>query len=60
MIGQIGVAVDKLAPEGHIMVRGEYWNAVSPVPLESGTRVRVMAVDRLKLTVEPVANPSRG
>jgi membrane-bound serine protease (ClpP class) len=60
MIGEIGVAVDNLAPEGHIMVRGEYWNAVSPVPLESGTRVRVMAVDRLKLTVEPVVNPSRG
>ena len=60
MIGEIGVAVDNLAPEGQIMVRGEYWNAVSQVPLESGARVRVTAVDRLKLTVEPMANQSRG
>jgi membrane-bound serine protease (ClpP class) len=60
MIGEIGVAVDNLSPEGHIMVRGEYWNAVSPVPLETGAHVRVTAVDRLKLTVEPVANPSGG
>jgi membrane-bound serine protease (ClpP class) len=59
MIGEIGVAVEDLAPEGQILVRGEYWNAVSPVPLQTGARVRVTALDRLKLTVEP-AESTRG
>jgi len=60
MIGQIGVAVGDLAPEGHIMVRGEYWYAISPVPLQSGARVRVTAIDRLKLAVEPADTSMRG
>jgi membrane-bound serine protease (ClpP class) len=60
MIGEIGVAVEDLAPEGQILVRGEYWNAVSPVPLQTGARVRVTALDRLKLTVEPAADSTRG
>ena len=60
MIGEIGVAVEDLAPEGHILVRGEYWNAVSPVPLQTGARVRVTALDRLKLTVDPAADSTRG
>jgi len=60
MIGEIGVAVGDLAPEGRIQVRGEYWNAVATTPLKGGDRVRVTAVDRLNLTVEPAQNQSRG
>jgi membrane-bound serine protease (ClpP class) len=60
MIGEIGVAVGDLGPEGRIMVRGEYWNAVAPAPLKSGEQVRVTAIDRLKLSVEPVPKESRG
>ncbi|HUJ51247.1 MAG TPA: nodulation protein NfeD [Bryobacteraceae bacterium] len=53
MIGEVGVAVGDLAPDGRVFVRGEYWNAVATAPLKSGERVRVTAVDRLNLTVEP-------
>jgi membrane-bound serine protease (ClpP class) len=53
MVGEIGAAFSPLAPEGKIFVRGEYWNAVSPVPVPAGARVRVTAVDGLTLTVEP-------
>jgi len=60
MIGQIGVTIEDLKPEGHVFVRGEYWNAVSPRPVPTGQRVRVTAVDHLKLTVEPVEEQSRG
>jgi len=55
MIGEIGAAVTELAPEGKIFVHGEYWDAVSPRPVAAGARVRVTAIDKLKLTVEPVA-----
>jgi membrane-bound serine protease (ClpP class) len=60
MIGEIGVALADLTPEGRILVRGEYWNAVATTPLKEGDRVRVTAIDRLNLTVEPVQNQSRG
>ena len=53
MIGQIGEALTALEPEGKVFVHGEYWDAVSVRPLAAGARVRVTAIDRLKLTVEP-------
>jgi membrane-bound serine protease (ClpP class) len=56
MIGETGAAVTELAPEGKVFVHGEYWNAVSRQPAAIGARVRVTAVDKLKLTVEPVAD----
>ena len=56
MIGQIGVAIGDLAPDGRVFVRGEYWNAVATSPLKAGERVRVTAVDHLNLTVEPFGN----
>lgn len=60
MIGQIGVAVGDLVPQGRIFVRGEYWNAVATAPLQAGSQVRVTAIDRLELTVEPLPNRSGG
>jgi membrane-bound serine protease (ClpP class) len=56
MIGEIGSTITELAPEGKIFVHGEYWNAVSLQPLPAGARVRVTAIEKLKLTVEPVAH----
>ena len=53
MIGQIGQALTPLAPEGKVFVRGEYWDAVALHPVAAGARVKVTAIDRLKLTVEP-------
>jgi membrane-bound serine protease (ClpP class) len=55
MIGATGAAITELAPEGKIFVHGEYWDAVSPRPVAAGARVRVTAIDGLKLTVEPLA-----
>lgn len=59
MIGEIGVAIGDLNPDGRIFVHGEYWNAVSSAPLASGSRVRVMAVENLKLAVEPVSTQEK-
>jgi membrane-bound serine protease (ClpP class) len=55
MIGETGVASGTLAPEGMIMVRGEYWTAVSRTPVAAGTPVRVTEISGLRLTVEPIA-----
>jgi membrane-bound serine protease (ClpP class) len=55
MIGQTGAAVTELALEGKVFVHGEYWDAVSLRPVAAGAPVRVTAIDKLKLTVEPTA-----
>ncbi len=60
MIGQTGSAVTALAPEGKVFVHGEYWDAVSLRPAAAGTRIRVTAIDKLKLTVEPVSDQTGG
>ncbi len=55
MIGRIGVAVEDLSPEGRLLVRGEYWNAVSMNPVRAGAKARVIGMDgtdRLRLTVK--------
>jgi membrane-bound serine protease (ClpP class) len=53
MIGQTGQALTPLAPKGKVFVRGEYWDAVAAHPMPPGARVKVTAIDRLTLTVEP-------
>ena len=53
MVHEIGTARTPLNPEGEILIRGEYWHAVSTRPLDTGARVRVTAVDGLILKVEP-------
>ncbi|HTP33592.1 MAG TPA: nodulation protein NfeD [Candidatus Acidoferrales bacterium] len=55
MVGQVGNAVTELAPSGKVFVRGEYWDAEAPVPVPAGTPIRVVSIERLKLTVEPTA-----
>jgi membrane-bound serine protease (ClpP class) len=60
MIGETGSAVTALAPEGKVLVRGEYWDAVAPQPVVLGARVRVTAVHNLKLTVESAADRNGG
>jgi membrane-bound serine protease (ClpP class) len=55
MIGETGVASSALEPDGMVFVRGEYWNAVASAPLPAGTRVRITAIEGLRLTVEPIS-----
>jgi membrane-bound serine protease (ClpP class) len=55
MVGQLGSAVTELALTGKVFVHGEYWDAVAQRPVAAGAQVRVVGIDRLKLTVEPVA-----
>ncbi len=52
MVGEIGVARTEVATEGKVFVHGELWNATAPTPIEPGARVRVSAVNGLRLVVE--------
>ena len=54
MIGEIGTARTALEPEGQVLVRGEYWDAIASNSIPEGARVRVSAMDGLKLRVEPM------
>jgi membrane-bound serine protease (ClpP class) len=60
MIGQIGAAITDLSPAGKVLVHGEYWDAVSLKPAAVGVSIRVTAIDKLKLTVEPVPHREGG
>ena len=53
MMGELAVARTDLAPEGKVLVHGEIWTARSAQPVATGSRVRVRAVEGLKLVVEP-------
>jgi len=39
---------------GTVFVQGTLWSAQGAAPIEAGATVRVVRVDGLKLTVEPV------
>jgi len=53
MIGLEGRVETLIAPEGKVFVRGELWDAWSPMRLEPGTPVRITAVRGLRLEVAP-------
>jgi membrane-bound serine protease (ClpP class) len=54
MIGELGVARTAVAADGKVFVHGEIWNATAPTPISAGSRVRVRAVDGLRVVVEPL------
>lgn len=55
MIGLEGKAETDLVPDGKVLVRGELWDAWSPVRLERGEPVRVTGVRGLRLEVSAAA-----
>ena len=48
MIGELGVAQTALQPEGQVLVRGEYWDAIARSHVLAGAEVRVKGVSGLK------------
>jgi len=54
MVGEIGRAQERLAPSGTVLIHGEYWTADSDEPVDAGGRVRVTAIEGLRLRVRPV------
>jgi membrane-bound serine protease (ClpP class) len=56
LVGLIGEVVQDLRLEGKVFVNGELWNAQANEPIPAGTRVRVAAVDSLKLHVRQISD----
>jgi membrane-bound serine protease (ClpP class) len=59
LLGDVGEVHEDFHQEGtgysgQIFVQGEIWRAASAVPVARGVRVRVQAVEGLRLRVEPV------
>jgi membrane-bound serine protease (ClpP class) len=54
LVGCQATAMEPLAPEGHVLVEGEIWRAVSTEPIPAGSPVRVVGLENYQLRVEPV------
>jgi membrane-bound serine protease (ClpP class) len=54
MVGEEGMAVADISPEGTVLIHGEFWSAVSDVAIPKGTKVRVISVEQLKVRVAPI------
>ncbi|HEX8253760.1 MAG TPA: nodulation protein NfeD [Thermoanaerobaculia bacterium] len=52
MIGELGVARTTVNEDGKVFVHGELWNATAPNVISAGTKVRVRAVEGLRVIVE--------
>ncbi|MGC1462666.1 MAG: nodulation protein NfeD [Terracidiphilus sp.] len=53
MVGCRAVAMEPLAPEGHVLVEGEIWRAVSGDPVPKGANLRVVSHEEMLLHVAP-------
>jgi membrane-bound serine protease (ClpP class) len=56
LVGAVGTVTEPLAPVGQIRVLGELWEARSTRTLPAGSSIRVVAVQGLRLDVEPESN----
>ena len=61
MIGQTGIAVDDVDPEGIVEVGTARWRARTnrATPVRSGEPVRVAAIDGITLEIEPLEGAAR-
>lgn len=58
LIGLVGEARGKLAPEGPVFVKGTMWRGrTAGDPIAPGTAVRVRGIDGMVLNVEPDSEP---
>ncbi len=56
LIGEVGEAIEDIAPEGMILIKGEYWRAKNKgnIPIKKGQKVIVKDFKGLLLIVEPL------
>jgi len=61
MIGELGIAIDEINPNGTIEVKGAIWKAQTnrATPIKAEDKIRVAAVDGFWLQVEPLEGAAR-
>lgn len=60
LVGSHAIAMEPLQPEGHVLVEGEIWQAVSSTPVAKDASLRVVGCEEMILRVEPVLLPLAG
>jgi membrane-bound serine protease (ClpP class) len=55
MLHALGTAEEDFSGRGRVRVHSESWAATAPGPVRKGQRVKVVGIDGLELTVEPVS-----
>jgi membrane-bound serine protease (ClpP class) len=61
LVGEVGKTLSELAPDGKVLVHGEYWDARSVGgAIAAGTPVRVLAVGQRRIDVEPAVVAGEG
>ncbi|MGD0734983.1 MAG: nodulation protein NfeD [Terracidiphilus sp.] len=53
LVGRVARAMEPLSPEGHVLVEGEIWQAVSSEPVAAGVPLRVVGHEQYLLHVTP-------
>jgi len=56
IIGEIGIAVSNIDPEGQVKIHGEYWKARSDEPIKKNEKIIVIEVERLELIIKKQIN----
>ena len=57
LVGSSASAMEKLNPEGHVLVDGEIWRALASEPIEKGAPLRVIGHEQYLLHVAPMDAP---
>jgi len=57
LVGSRASAMEAMNPEGHVIVDGEIWRAVSSEPVSAGTPLLVVGLEQYLLHVEPALRP---
>jgi membrane-bound serine protease (ClpP class) len=57
LVGSRASAMEALSPDGHVLVDGEIWSAVSSAPVAAGASLRVVGHEQFLLHVEPAPPP---
>jgi membrane-bound serine protease (ClpP class) len=52
LVGEEGSASTDIAGDGQVLVRGEFWRAVSDEPIKEKEKIRVVGTKQMKLVVE--------
>jgi membrane-bound serine protease (ClpP class) len=59
VVGAVGVVKEAQGHTGQVLVEGARWQARGTAPLRPGMQVRVVSLDGLHVTVEPVEAPTQ-
>ena len=54
LVGEKGITLSSLTPEGQVSVHGEVWKAVGTEKIQKGKKVEVVAVEGLIVKVRPI------